>query len=190
MKRNLFLIASAIILLLAFNSCKSELDLDKTLKFSKLTVEEQKATIEENGIAFVDKMEGLQETTGFTTITQLMGMANVSPDFVAPYKTLQANLVKNDVKSLETFDRQMRVAMAEDEMWGEWTWNFSKDNFDYKAVTTKTAIYKFPATETSKTNNAILTLTLVESNVVAPDTDPAEYMLQKLRLHLKWTTQL
>lgn len=187
MKRNFLLIASAV-LLVSLSSCKSELDLDKTLKFSKLSVEEQKQKIEQNGLDFVSKMEGMEETKAFSALTKLTSLTGTQMAYVAPLSNLKSNLSRNDSKSLETFDRQLRVSVAtaeDDEMWGEWTWNPTKNDFDYKSVSTKTAVFKFPATENSTTNNGLLTITYAESNVVAPDSDPVQYMPSKITLVLK-----
>ena len=62
---------------LTFNACKSELDLDKELKFSKLSVEEQKQKIEESGTEFIDAMEGIQETQAMTTMMNMLTMTGV-----------------------------------------------------------------------------------------------------------------
>ena len=86
---------------LTFNACKSELDLDKELKFSKLSVEEQKQKIEESGIEFVEAMEGLQETQAMTTLMNMLTMTG-GEVFSAPMQKLSAD-IKNARKDAFTF---------------------------------------------------------------------------------------
>jgi len=189
MKKNHFLLAGAITMLFALNSCKTEtevLDLDKTLKFTKLTVEEQKQSIEQNGIALVDKMDGMQDTKAMIALQAFITNANGSQEFVKPFSQLRANLLKNDGKALETFEQQMRVvAVSGDENWGIWTWNFMTNDFDYTPGTKNTATYLFPATENATTNTGELKMIYVESTVVAPDTDPVMYMPTSISVVLK-----
>lgn len=189
MKKNLFLLAGAITMLFALNSCKTEtdvLDLDKTLKFSKLTVEEQKQSIEQNGIALVDKMDGMQDTKAMIAMEAFITNANGSQAFVKPFSQLRANLLKNNGKALETFNQQMRVvAVSGDENWGIWTWNFMTNDFDFTPVTNTTATFLFPATENATTNTGELKIICVESNIVAPDTDPVQYMPTSISAVLK-----
>jgi len=189
MKKNLFLLAGAVTMLFALNSCKTEtdvLDLDKTLKFSKLTVEEQKQSIEQNGIALVDKMDGMQDTKAMIAMEAFITNANGSQEFVKPFSQLRANLLKNDGKALETFNQQMRVvAVSGDENWGIWTWNFMTKDFDFTAGTKNTLTYLFPATENATTNTGELKMIYVESSVVAPDTDPVMYMPSSISVVMK-----
>ncbi|HEY6913354.1 MAG TPA: hypothetical protein VI413_01670, partial [Paludibacter sp.] len=84
MKKNIFLFASAFTLLFALNSCKKDvLDLDKNLKFSTQTVEQQKQTIEQNGIDFINKVDAMQNTKAMIAL-QAFSSNTGGPDFVKP----------------------------------------------------------------------------------------------------------
>lgn len=186
MKKTFYLVTSALTMLIALNSCKTDvLDLDKTLSFSTQTVEQQKQTIEQNGIDLVTKMDAMQDTKAMIAL-QAFSTATGSPSFVKPLVQLRTNLIRNDVKALETFNGQMKVAAAVgDDFWGVWTWNPTKEVFDYVASTNKTATILFPATENSTTNNGELKITYVESTVLVPDVDPVEYMPKSISVVLK-----
>lgn len=186
MKKIIFLIATAIVTLFALNSCGDKLDLDKTLKFSTLTVEQQKQRIEQSGLDFVDKMEGMKNTKGMIALQAFTSKSCSDMSFAPAIRQLQSNLSKNDVKSLEVFEKQMRAASVDDtNIWGEWTWNSSQNKLIKISDLTNKAIYNFPATETATTNNAVLTIIFVNSNVVAPDTDLVQYMPSNISVVLK-----
>lgn len=182
MKRNLFLIATAIIFLFMINSCGNKLDLDKTLSFSKLTVEEQKQSIEQNGLDLMAKMDGLKETKAMTALNAFVVNTGVSPEFVKPIAQLRNNILRNDAKALETFNGQMKVMAAADDGWGTYTWNSTIEDFDYVASTQTNLTVLFPATEGSTSNTGELKITYVESDVQAPDTDPAQYMPKSINM--------
>ncbi|NDP21503.1 MAG: hypothetical protein GZ091_10535 [Paludibacter sp.] len=186
MKKIIFLIATAIITLIAFNSCGDKLDLDKTLKFSTLTVEQQKQSIEQSGLDFVNKMNGMKDTKGMIALQAFSAKTGSNLSFAPAVNQFQANLVKRNVKSLEVFEKQMRVTAAtDDEIWGEWSWNSNIGEFEKTNELTNKAIMHFPATETSTTNNAELTITFEDSNVKIPDSDPVQYMPSKISVVLK-----
>lgn len=190
MKKNLLSIASAIVFLLAFNSCADKLDLDKTLSFSKLTVEEQKQSIEQNGLDFMAKMDGLNDTKAMAALNAFVVNTGMSPAgapaFVKPISQLRTNIMRNDVKALDKFNGQMKVMAAEDnDIWGTYTWNSTIEDFDYSPSTNTTITVLFPATEGSTSNTGELKLTYVESDVQAPDTDPAQYMPKSIDMVIK-----
>jgi len=191
MKKSIFLLAGAVTFLFALNSCKTDtnvLDLDKTLKFSTLTVEEQKTSIEQNGIDLVDKMDGMQQTKGFVALSHLSSMTKTSPNtsFVIPFRQLRTDLLKNDLKTLDNFNTQMRVTSnIGDSIWGEWTWNKNINEFQLTKKLVNTAIFYFPADSISTSNNATLTVIYVESTIAVPNTDPVEYMPTSISVVLK-----
>lgn len=191
MKKTIFLITGAVICLFAFNSCKDSKDSDTTLSFSTLTVEQQKQSIEDNGIKLADKMDDLQKTQAFEAVTQFIDRMNNNdsesgvPALAAPLRQLQSNLLNNDVNSLDKFNKQMRVACNEiDSLWGERSWNESTQEFDLTTKLDKKAIIHFPGDSLSTTNNATLTITYAESTVKAPDTDPVQYLPKSLSVNI------
>jgi hypothetical protein len=70
MKKKYLILFLGLAAMLTFTACdpKPDLDLDKELKFSPLTVEQQKQKIEDNALVFVDQTEGLLETPAFVAI--------------------------------------------------------------------------------------------------------------------------
>lgn len=191
MKKTFLLISSVITLLCTLNSCGSstnsnDLDLDKTLKFSTQTVEQQKQNIQQNGIDLTTKIDALQNSKALIALQAFSKNSTGSPAFVKPFSQLKANLLTNKVSALETFNQQMRTAAAVgDDIWGVWTWNPNKEDFDHVSSTTKTATFLFPATENSKSNTGELKITYAPSDVIAPNTNPVEYMPKSFSAVLK-----
>ena len=187
MKKKLYLIVGAVSALMALNSCTTNvLDLDKKLAFSTQTVEQQKNTIEQNGIDLATKIEAMQNTKAMVALNAFATNAGGSPVFVKPLVQLRTNIIRNNMTALETFNGQMKVAAATgDGMWGTWTWTFTTKDFDYVAGAANSATIKFPGTENSTTNNGEIKITYAESTVAAPDTDPVQYMPKSFSVVLK-----
>lgn len=190
MKKTIFLLVGAVTMLFALNSCNPKADPDTTLTFSTLSVEQQKAAIEKDGLDLADKITGLQQTQGFVSLSLFAGTSGMfnAPALVSPFRQLSASLLQNDAKSLENFNNQMRVASnAGADVWGTWNWNKSTQQFDKAStVILNTAVFNFPADNLNSTvNNAVLTIIYKESNVLIPEVDPAELFPKSLSVILK-----
>jgi len=193
MKKNICFFAGALILSFALSSCKSggsELDSDTNLKFSTSTVEQQKQSIEKSSLDLADKMTGLQQTQGYVTLSQFTESngGSFAPALVSSFRQLRANLMRNDVNALESFNKQLRVASnAGNDIWGTWTWNVKTQDFDKSsAIVLNKAVLIFPANDLNSTvNNAVLTLNYSESNVLVPETNPAEFYPKSISAILK-----
>lgn len=170
MKKLVFSLGTGCLLLFGLFSCKnSNLDLDETLKFSKLSVEEQKSKIEDNGVDFINAVDGIQETAAFTAMMNFTANTG-GASYVAPFKQLTKDIQNhNESRLLVNFDKQLRAASVESDFWGEYEWDASEERFIQTGELTNKAIYKFPATENSTTNNGELTVTYTESSVSIPD---------------------
>ena len=171
-KYSLFLMLGAVFL--TFNACNSELDLDKELKFSKLSVEEQKQKIEESGTEFIDAMEGIQETQAMTTMMNMLTMTG-GEVFSAPMQKLSADIKNARKDAFTNFDKQMRVSYVDSEVWGEYEYNFETEEMEKTKDLTNKIVARFPATAASTKNNAVITITYEESSVVVPDSDGEKY---------------
>lgn len=184
MKKNFFLSASAIMLLLAMNSCKTAVvEPDTTLQFSTQTVEQQKASIEQSGLDLADKMNGLKETPAYAAINYLSDGQLNAPALLSPFSQLRANLLKNDVKALEVFNNQMKIAAnAGDDIWGTWTWNQSTRDFDRTFGAANKAIFYFPTSAVSTNNNGVITILYSESNVAIPEVTPVQFYPKNLSI--------
>lgn len=187
MKKKLFPVIVTVSALIALNSCTTNvLDLDKKLSFATQTVEQQKNTIEQNGIDLVTKIDEMKTTKAMVALNSFATNSGGSPVFVKPLADLRANICRNNMTALETFSGQMRSAANVGEgFWGSWTWNFSTKQFDYVAGTANAAVIKFPGTANSTTNNGEIQITYAETTVPAPDTNPVQYMPKSLSMSLK-----
>ena len=174
MKKNYLFIVLGLALL-TMNACKSELDLDKELKFSKLTVEKQKEKIESSGMDMVNIMDGMLDTEAMNAITNMMSISDINLSELqavkAPMQNLRTDLKNNRLTAFSNFDRQMRISYVESDVWGEYEYNFTTKEIEQIKTLTNKLIVRFPATETSTKNNAEITITYEESNVIVPESE-------------------
>jgi len=153
------------------NACKKdELNLDKELKFSKLSVEEQKASIEQNGLDLVTDMEGMQKTKAMTALTNMLEMTRGEIEN-APMQRLVSDIKNGRQKAFSNFDKQMRISYIDSEVWGEYTYNFTTKEMEQVKELTNELIINFPATATATTNTAKIKITYEESTVKVPNND-------------------
>lgn len=184
MKNYFKLIAIGAILASTSYSCKSDLDLDNNLKFSKLTVEEQKEKLESNGLEFIDIAEGLKETKAYKTLTDFGETAEVM--MVPEVSILKSVVLKPESKSMMALHAQI-VQREEDEIWGEYTWNEDLQEMEQIASFTgndKKLIVHFPADANDTGNNATLNITYKESDVEVPEEDDV-YMPESIEAFLE-----
>lgn len=190
MKKKLLNLSFAIILLFAFNSCKKDDDaFDKTLKFSTLSVEDQKKSVEQNGVELANSMDEMMNSKAMiamNNMSSLFSMNSANMEFVKPFSQLQKELAKQNVKAVSNLDKQLKVAAGNsDGQWGIYTWNNDIEDFDFVAGAANAVTYLFPATENSSTNDGELKITYVESTIAAPDTDPVMYLPTSMTAVLK-----
>ena len=191
MRKNVFKMVGVAMLLFTMNSCGDKTttgeDADAPLVFSPLTVEQQKSTISNDGIALGDKMEVMKETPAIKTVEFLSSSDINTPSFSAPLRELRAGLLRNDVKAMETFNKQMTSpSQLESAKWGTHTWRESTQTYDFIKGIYGTVIVKFPADAASKyneTNNGTLTIVYVSSSVAVPE-NPSEKMPASLSVKL------
>lgn len=174
MKKNYLFIVLGLAFL-TMNACKSELDLDKELNFSKLTVEKQKEKIESSGMDMVNIMDGMLDTEAMNAITNMMSISDINLSELqavkAPMQNLRTDLKNNRLTAFSNFDRQMRISYVESDVWGEYEYNFTTKEIEQIKTLTNKLIVRFPATETSTKNNAEITVTYEESNVLVPESE-------------------
>jgi hypothetical protein len=168
MKNYFRMIAYVVIFLFAVSACKSELGLDDNLKFSKLSVEKQKQKIEDNSIAFIEKMEGVKDTKAYSALESFMNKGDAFSS--AQMGPMKSAMDSKKVKVLSNMNKQMLDVVADDaEIWGQYEWNFDDEKFIKINDLNNKLIMKFPSSESSKTNNAIFTLEYSASDVKMPD---------------------
>ena len=184
MKKTIYLFVGAVTMLLAFSSCKQSAA-DDTLPFSTLTVEQQKQTIEQNGLDLVNKV-AMQNTPAMVALNAFNTNIGGSAFFVKPLAQLRANLLRNDMNAVETYSKQMKVAaVVAVGKWGTYTWNQSIKDFDFAKGPNYTATILFPATENSLTNNGEINIVYSASSILIPGIDSVEYMPKSLSVVMK-----
>ena len=169
MKKNLFKMAGVVALTFAMSACtKDVLDLDKTLKFTALSVEKQKEAINESGNDFIENMNEVENSDGFKALSELN--SSLSPDDAATapmaliISKLKSNALTQDINALENIDKQIRSAASSSNpnslenvpLWGEFVWNSTSKEFDKVKVLYNQTIYSFPSSSKSTTNDATL----------------------------------
>lgn len=170
MKKNYLFIVLGVALL-TMNACKSELDLDKELKFSELSVEKQKEKIESSGMEIANIMDGMLDTKAMTAMTNMMTLTGDLQTAKAPMQKLKADIKNNRKSAFSNFDRQMRISYIESDVWGEYDYNFITKEVEKTKTLTNKIIVRFPATETSTKNNAEITITYEESDALIPESE-------------------
>lgn len=173
MKKLIFLMTTVLGVFL-FISCEDKttnpLDLDKKLSFSTLTVEQQKATIEDNGMELLDAMKGLDDTKAFTATESFINLG-YGPMSV-PMMKLKNDLRNNNPEIAKNLGTAMRVmAVDTNSIWGEWVYNFTTETLDKKSDLTKEVIIRFPGDSLATTNTGYLHFTYAESSVLIPETE-------------------
>jgi hypothetical protein len=170
------LIFGIFALTLSVSSCKKkdnkETEMtDKPLTLSPLTTEQQKTSLQDNGIALANKMEEMMNSdemksiSDFVTPLQNSGEITLSKSF----EEFQSGVSKDPQASVDNFYRQLSKAVSEDKtLWGKWDYSPISGKFEKKnSSVDKKATFNFPA-KGSKSNNATLTINYVESNVRIP----------------------
>lgn len=161
-----------VLALFTFPACNSNLDLDKKLSFSKLSVEEQKNEIEQNGMDLVDAVDGVKDTKAYIGITNFLSVANNDAAYVKPFKQLSKDIQnRNNYKLLTNLDKQLRAAYVESDFWGEYNWDTETNDFEKVSDLTNKAILNFPAGTDPATNNGQVIITYTDSKVLMPDTE-------------------
>jgi hypothetical protein len=171
-KKILFLCVCAFAI--SISSCKKKNDevVDKPLTLSPLTVEQQKTSLEDNGIALATKMEELENSDAMSAIgsfVQSMQNMNSQPQLVKAFSGLKSNVSSDPQKTVTKFYSQLSTAVANNEsLWGTWIYSSVNNTFEKESSSTdKKATFKFP-TKNSTSNNATLNIVYVESNLRVP----------------------
>lgn len=157
MKKYLFLLAIATVILTACDkNSTSELDLDKKLSFTTLTVEEQKSTIEENGTSMLEAMQGINETQAFKTADYLLNFGYNQP-MAVPMLKLKNLINQNSKDASKSFIKALKVlAVDEESIWGKWQYNFSTQTMEKLEDLNNEITMYFPADSLSTTNNGYI----------------------------------
>ena len=172
--KNLSLLFFVFMFLAVMVSCEEEKDSSE--KFSKLTVEENKAVVQEAGIEFLDAMGRMKDVESIDVIYNL-------GNIIAP-QPAKKSAISKDSKIFSTLVTFAAVAKGEKklndlfhamaapkelsegpesilEFWNEnkgtYTWNESLEDFDFVAGGT-TIIFLFPSSDVSTTNDATFTI--------------------------------
>jgi hypothetical protein len=181
MKKKLWLIIPALMLAALISSCDKDKDDDDdnntdNEKFSTLSVEANKATIEESGLELVNTMSDMEniETVGVAiNLGDILSSADMKKSFVAKESKVISTLetfvaVSKGEKKVNDLYHAMIVSgeLEEDpesikEVWdenvGTYTWNPSIEDFDIEYGGDKILVL-FPSSESSMTNDASLTI--------------------------------
>jgi len=196
MKKKYLILFLGLAAMLTFTACdpKPDLDLDKELKFSPLTVEQQKQKIEDNALVFVDQTEGLLETPAFVAIENFAVVFEGDPNgpMYAPLRGIATDIRNGNSNVLVGLERQMKVIQKdyeEDEgvVFGEYVYNFDTEEFDFKQELKNKAIFRLPASPKAvenKDNNGLISFEFTESKILIPDSD-GEYYPASAKLSIK-----
>lgn len=169
-------------------SCNKEKNPEE--KFSPLTVEENKANIEDAGIDMVDEVSQLSNSEATVAFVELGTLLETSDPFDDDSETVTQKLpsvlkavteLNEDPSATAGVFKTMKSAyeLNEDpetiqEVWemllGTYDWNATAEDWDYTEGGDK-VIFNFPSSETSTSNDASLTIHSYAGVVIATPLD-------------------
>jgi len=162
----LFAIAS-----LAFSACKKSSTPDEQvvdpfkLEYSNLDTTAQKQNLEKAGVDFVKKIESLSDEKFIDVLDYLATFPSVNGGSIFTSVSKISSASKNkDLKAIFSTVSAVDSVSKLSEHYGIYIYNRASDTWVKTASTTKLE-FRFPATENSTTNNAILTCSYVASSV-------------------------
>jgi hypothetical protein len=178
MKKILFF---SLALAISVSSCKKKSNADEEedpnspfkLEYSNLTTEQHKQKIEESGIQFVEKLSSLPDQKFIDLLSYL---AELGPSISSTSSTFaigRAAKVK-DLRGIFKAATSATSVSRLSENYKIYTWNFQTESFDETASNDRFEI-RFPSDALRTSNNSVLTVTYVASNIIATvDGDSAE----------------
>jgi hypothetical protein len=191
MKKSIILIFSGIFLAAIVSSCnKDDKNKNGGEKFSKLTVEQNKAVVEDAGIALVgtmDNMKALQTTDVLFNLTDMMSgssgakkavfskeskILSTLETFVAAAKGEKKlnDVFKAMVASKELSEDPQSIQEFWDANVGTYTWNPGLSDWDIVLGGT-TFLFLFPSSDVATTNDATFTISDYTGVTISPPVD-------------------
>jgi hypothetical protein len=149
---------------------KEESEFEVPTTYSELSVEQNKANLEDNGVELVNNLTEFKNTAGIQSTISFSDVLN-SAEFSGGRKDMNSNKAIFAIKKLASFAKNkksgsdiftgLRAQEGEpssaqelfDELVGTYTYNKTTNTWDETATTGK-IIFKFPSTKTGSTNNA------------------------------------
>ncbi|MFO7656750.1 MAG: hypothetical protein R6W78_06755 [Bacteroidales bacterium] len=168
MRKTYFLIIVGIFFVLV--SCKKDDPFE--MKYTKESVEESKASVEDNAMAMLDKVKELEQVTAIEVLMNLNDLSqpvmlkseevNTIMMPLALMKTIRQESVVSDVQGMlkttaSALEDPMSISDEWDEVVGKYTYNFMTGEFD-KTEMNDAVVFKFPGKEGDKTNTAEITI--------------------------------
>ena len=188
MKRTNLFLMSALASSLLLSSCKDEVEeiatdqsgqvqeqdagkVAVTEDFSSLTPEENKKQLEDDGLAMIQEMKALKNTSAVDAsyaFTSFLDQSAPSNSESSRAMTSTARVLgrfgKDQASTQDVFatlrgtnDEPESFQAIFDENVGTWAWNTTKQNWDFTEGGDK-VVYQFPSTENGKENNAAYTI--------------------------------
>ncbi|MBL7114028.1 MAG: hypothetical protein ISS19_18970, partial [Bacteroidales bacterium] len=182
----------ALMGLAIISSCSKD-DNGEIEKFSEKTVEENKAIVEESAISMVNTMEDMKDLETMDVAVNLGNILDTSDPFKsATTKRSKLNTVIHAIAGIKTGENDLNTLFKAlktsgeleedpetlqdiwDELVGTYSWNPSIEDWDFVAGGDK-AIFEFPSSETSTTNDAVFTVYNYNSVIITPTPLDEEY---------------
>lgn len=182
----------ALMGLAIISSCSKD-DNGEIEKFSEKTVEENKAIVEESAISMVNTMEDMKDLETMDVAVNLGNILDTSDPFKsATTQRSKLNMVIHAIAGIKTGENDLNTLFKAlktsgeleedpetlqdiwDELVGTYSWNPSIEDWDFVAGGDK-AIFEFPSSETSTTNDAVFTVYNYNSVIITPNPLDEEY---------------
>lgn len=161
MKKKFILLSMALLTGFVFTGCKD--DADEEVQYANSTVEENKQKIEDEGIAMVEKLDGMKGMAGIKAVLDLEALLSTQEEEASAALRILAPIAgaKKDVLSLSSMRSGLfglqSLKTAFDSTGGVYTYNATTGKFTRTTISTDQITYIFPL-DSSATNNGQITI--------------------------------
>lgn len=158
---------------IAFTSCKKKAKEDPMdtlfkLDYSTQTIEQQKKTIEKEGVDFIQKLNTLPDEKSIGAISHLSELnPDINSGIFSNVLSVNSAAKRKDVKGVFIASTNTSGDKLSDS-YGIYTWNFATKEWDMSPSTSKLEI-KYPSSETQTTNNAVFSFYYLVSPIKSSD---------------------
>jgi hypothetical protein len=163
MRTKRFLAYGLVVFALVASSCSKDEETTTEDKYSTLSIEENKANIENDGVKMVSELEALEEEPAVETSKSLISfldkgdkkMAKLtnSVAFKSIYATANISNGNDLFKSVEMDSVDLSISEGYNEFVGTWDWDNANQKWN-KTEGGSVIVFNFPSTETGTVNDA------------------------------------
>ena len=173
MKKTLLLTLGLAMILIACKKKKTDDPSEALFKldYTTQTVEQQKQTIEKEGVDFLNSLNSLPNEKFVKVMSHLKDLnPSINSGALNSVYSVSAAAKTKSIKGIFIASTTNSETVKLSDSYGIFTWNFAKKDWDEKPSTTKLEII-FPSDEGKTSNNCLYTMTAVAATVKTSEGD-------------------